>query len=854
MGEINPLQSGDLDRVGEYELFGRIGEGPRGVLYLGRRSGDEPARAIKVLPPRPDAGADERERLTGRLGTAQRVTTSYAARLISVGWQGDHPYLVREYVEGRSLRQAVAEDGPLAGEELERLAVGTLTALTSIRLAGIAHRSFNPNNVLLGTDGPRVSDIGIDPETGTQGSASGGEQSGAYASGEQSAPGEQSGVSGGERGRASGEQSGASGGRRSGASGGEQGGEQSGARSGEHGYRSPEQVRNEPAGPSTDVWSWAATMVYAATGLSPFGDDQEILNGTPQLGATPQPLRRLLAACLAKEVAKRPTAQMAMLQLLDGGSTARPASPDAVPDRPSKASRLSPEPSASTPLSAPSSPGRQSVAPSSPASGSGPLVSASQSGAPLSPVSGSVPSGPAGPSVVSGVEPGSVPPVSPVPVSGSAAGPPPAPPAGVFSGPGVPATPAPGRPADSGPLTPGLGGPPGPVSGPPFGPPQGQGWAQGQGQGWAPPPRAAAPQMWAAPALPSPVEGEQQGPPERSPGEAAKYQKPQQFGRSGSQTPPAKRAGSFHLGVAAGVGIVILLSGGGIWAAANHITAQPFTPAAAEGPALPAPAGQADGPAPQVTVPWATATGPGDGAVFPLELPTDPSDPAPVPAIPDVTALPSVPLPSPPPVPTGRPTPERSSTRPTNKPRQPTTKPTKKPSAKPSTQPTGRPTPKPTAKPTSKPSSEPTTKPTTSAPKPPTKSQPAPTQRKTTPPATKPPVQASNPYTPQQVCNSGGHGSGFYVQRSSSFSGGQTYQLYSTSTGYNCVVTMKTKDIGKSTQVSASLESQGGGSDSDSGNYEYYAGPVMVQAKGKCVKYTGGGAGGSTSGPWANCG
>ncbi|MFD0665620.1 hypothetical protein [Thermocatellispora tengchongensis] len=239
-----------------------------------------------------------------------------------------------------------------------------------------------------------------------------------------------------------------------------------------------------------------------------------------------------------------------------------------------------------------------------------------------------------------------------------------------------------------------------------------------------------------------------------------------------------------------------------------------------------------DAPHPQVTVPWATSPGTGDSDdVLPLELPTENPTGVPSVAVPTLTAAPTVP-----PVTPTRTAPARK-------------RPTAGPSARPTVtvtttrKPTERPKPSASAKPT----------PTRTVTKTPTV-KPKPTPTKTEAEREAAAAQASNPYSPQQVCNSGGHGSGFYVQRSASFSGGTTYQLYSASSGYNCVVTMKTTDIGKATEVWASLEAQGGGSDSDRGSYKYYAGPVMVYAKGKCVKFAGGGPTDSTGGDWANCG
>ena len=74
------------------------------------------------------------------------------------------------------------------------------------------------------------------------------------------------------------------------------------------------------------------------------------------------------------------------------------------------------------------------------------------------------------------------------------------------------------------------------------------------------------------------------------------------------------------------------------------------------------------------------------------------------------------------------------------------------------------------------------------------------------------------------------------------------------STGNNCAVTMKTADVGKATQVSATLEVQGGGANTDRGNYDFYAGPAILLGKGKCVRISGSGPGGSSGTGWPNCG
>ena len=337
---------------------------------------------------------------------------------------------------------------------------------------------------------------------------------------------------------------------------------------------------------------------------------------------------------------------------------------------------------------------------------------------------------------------------------------------------------------------------------------------------------------WGPPSAP-------QGPPPQQP--QAGWAAPQAV--RGQAAPQARKP--FPIALAAGLTAVVLLAGLGLWGANQYSSTVTFEAASArvgapEPSASPQGAEQMPGDQPQteVTAPWAATPAPEDGAVGPLVLPSEaPTD---SPGVPVLTTVP---------------TPSQLATQPVIVPTQ--QRPAQKPSKTAKPVPTVTKTVKPTQKPTQKSSPKPTQKPTQ-------KPAPTPTQQKTqqpapTPTPTKPkptptksaaqPTQKPNPHTPAQVC-----GSGFYVQRQGAFSGGVTYQLYNSSTAQNCVVTMKTTDVGKATPVRATLEVQGGGSQTDSGSYEYYAGPVKLQGKGKCVRFSGGAGSGSTSSAWGNCG
>jgi hypothetical protein len=108
---------------------------------------------------------------------------------------------------------------------------------------------------------------------------------------------------------------------------------------------------------------------------------------------------------------------------------------------------------------------------------------------------------------------------------------------------------------------------------------------------------------------------------------------------------------------------------------------------------------------------------------------------------------------------------------------------------------------------------------------------------------------SGNPYTPEEVC-----GSGYGVIDSAGLTGGRVYLLYNSGNGYNCVVTLKSTNVGTPSPVSAFLEPQGASRTTDSGSYSYYAGPVRRSAPGTCVRWGGSVGSSAYTSPFEHCG
>nr|WP_228045900.1 serine/threonine-protein kinase [Saccharopolyspora sp. HNM0983] len=258
-------------RVDDYRLLARLGRGAMGGVYLGRSKG---GRVVAVKIVRADLAEDPefRERFRREASMARSVGGFWTAAVVDADPDADLPWLATEYVPGPTLHQAVAEHGALPESTVRTLGAGLAEALVAIHRAGLVHRDLKPANVLLGPDGPRVIDFGISRAmTGHALTATG-------------------------------------------------------IFLGTPGFFSPEQTEGGEVGGPSDVFSLGAVLTFAATGTGPFGEDSttsllyRVVHGEPDLQQVPEGLRPLLAACLDKDPAARPTPA----QLLDRLGGANP--------------------------------------------------------------------------------------------------------------------------------------------------------------------------------------------------------------------------------------------------------------------------------------------------------------------------------------------------------------------------------------------------------------------------------------------------------------------------------------------------------------------------------------------------
>jgi len=146
--------------AGRYTLIRELGQGGMATVYLatdvklGRRV------AIKVLPPTTRAylgsGRFQREVLF-----AAQLSHPNIVPLFEADEADELLFYVMEYVEGDSLKDRLARDGPLAVDEALRIAAEVGDALEYAHETGVVHRDIKPGNILLSRGHAMVSDFGI---------------------------------------------------------------------------------------------------------------------------------------------------------------------------------------------------------------------------------------------------------------------------------------------------------------------------------------------------------------------------------------------------------------------------------------------------------------------------------------------------------------------------------------------------------------------------------------------------------------------------------------------------------------------------------------------------------------------
>lgn len=255
---ISPLLHDDPHTVGPFRILARLGGGGMGTVYLARSAAGRTV-AVKTLHTRLATDTTLRTRFRLETDAARVIGSDHGAVVVDADPQAPTPWLATEYVLGPPLDDAVEAGGPLPEPAVRALGAALAAGLEQLHRSEVVHRDLKPSNILVTAQGPRIIDFGIARAFGDEHLTNVGSAVGTPA------------------------------------------------------FMSPEQAAGLEHAAAGDVFALAGVLVFAATGVGPFGGGAptdllyRVRFGEPELGGVPGSLRPLLVRCLAKDPAHRPS-------------------------------------------------------------------------------------------------------------------------------------------------------------------------------------------------------------------------------------------------------------------------------------------------------------------------------------------------------------------------------------------------------------------------------------------------------------------------------------------------------------------------------------------------------------------
>jgi len=156
----------DVRYIGRYKVEAKLGQGAMGVVYLARDEMIDRQVAIKSI--RMDKIKSDVERVKARDLLFQeakiigKLSHSHIASIFDMGVQEENPYMVMEYVEGKTIAALISEKEPPTIKEKLTLISMSARALHYAHQRGVLHRDIKPANIMvLPTHSPKIMDFGI---------------------------------------------------------------------------------------------------------------------------------------------------------------------------------------------------------------------------------------------------------------------------------------------------------------------------------------------------------------------------------------------------------------------------------------------------------------------------------------------------------------------------------------------------------------------------------------------------------------------------------------------------------------------------------------------------------------------
>jgi serine/threonine protein kinase len=261
------LRPDDPEQIGPWQIVNRLGSGGMGIVYMGTNG--TRAAAVKVVRDFLLEESGSRARLAREVETLQKVKSNFVAEIVGSDISGKNAWIATNYVDGPSLKVLVDKEGPLSESQWFVFANGLLTALAAIHQSNVTHRDVKPSNILMSKDGPKLIDFGIALSKDSTSLTKTGMVAGTPA------------------------------------------------------WLAPEQFTGGALSPAVDIFAAGSTLYFAATGETPWGQDDSsvatimhnLLTEEPDTAKLTEKQRIIVSSLLQKDPKNRPTAPSALKEL-----------------------------------------------------------------------------------------------------------------------------------------------------------------------------------------------------------------------------------------------------------------------------------------------------------------------------------------------------------------------------------------------------------------------------------------------------------------------------------------------------------------------------------------------------------
>ncbi len=151
-----------LQKIGNYEILDMLAAGGSSRIYKGRHATTGEIVAIKMPKEYVTENPVFLKRFEQEFSVARLLEHANLVRVLHFGYTEGKPYIVMEYIDGKSLGDRIEKEGALPEAEAVRIIAQVAAALHAAHKRKIIHRDVKPDNILLSADGKaKLTDLGL---------------------------------------------------------------------------------------------------------------------------------------------------------------------------------------------------------------------------------------------------------------------------------------------------------------------------------------------------------------------------------------------------------------------------------------------------------------------------------------------------------------------------------------------------------------------------------------------------------------------------------------------------------------------------------------------------------------------